>query len=68
MHASMAEVVAAIARKRGEHVLQKITYQPNEALQAQFANLPPMRCPRAIAAGFHNDGSLESLVERALEA
>jgi nucleoside-diphosphate-sugar epimerase len=67
MHASMAEVVAAIARKRGEHVLAKVSYQRNDALQAQFANLPPLRCPRAIAAGFHNDGSLEALVERALE-
>jgi D-erythronate 2-dehydrogenase len=67
MHASMAEVVAAIARKRGEQVTTKVRYQRNDALQAQFANLPPMRCPKAIAAGFHNDGSLESLVERALE-
>jgi D-erythronate 2-dehydrogenase len=67
MHASMAEVVAAIARRRGEQVTAKVRYQRNDALQAQFANLPPMRCPKAIAAGFHHDGSLESLVERALE-
>jgi naringenin degradation protein FdeJ len=67
LHASMAEVVAAIAHKRGEQVLEKVTYQRNDALQAQFANMPPLRCPRAIAAGFHNDRSLEHLVERALE-
>jgi nucleoside-diphosphate-sugar epimerase len=67
MRASMAEIVAAIARKRGDHVLKNVSYERNDALQAQFANLPPLRCPRAIAAGFRNDGSLEALVERALE-
>lgn len=68
MHASMEEVVAAIARQRGDHVLGNVRYERNDALQAQFANLPPLECPKALAAGFRNDGSLESLVQRALEA
>ena len=67
MHASMEEVVAAIARKRGEAVLRKVRYERNDALQAQFANMPPLICPKALAAGFRNDGTLEALVERALE-
>lgn len=67
MHASMEEVVAAIARQRGDHVLANIRYERNEALQAQFASLPPLRCPNAVAVGFRNDGSLELLVKRALE-
>jgi len=67
MHASMEDVVSAIARRRGDEVRRRITYQRNDALQAQFASMPPLRCPQALAAGFRNDGTLESLVERALE-
>ena len=37
------------------------------ALQAQFANYPPLLCPKSEAAGFRHDGSIESLVARALE-
>jgi len=67
MHASMEDIVAAIARRRGDEVRRKVSYQRNDALQAQFANMPPLRCPHALAAGFRNDGTLESLVERALD-
>lgn len=67
MHASMEDIVAAIARRRGDEVRRRVTYQRNDALQAQFANMPPLRCPHALAAGFCNDGTLEALVERALE-
>jgi D-erythronate 2-dehydrogenase len=67
LHASMAEIVAAIARVHGNHVLENIRYEPNDALQAQFANFPPLSCPRSVAAGFRHDGSLEVLVQRALE-
>ncbi|HVW70938.1 MAG TPA: NAD-dependent epimerase/dehydratase family protein [Steroidobacteraceae bacterium] len=67
LHASLGDVVAAIARVHGEEVLQHVTYQPNAALQAQFANLPPLCCPASLAAGFRNDGTLESLVQRALD-
>jgi nucleoside-diphosphate-sugar epimerase len=64
---TMEEVVAGIARKHGDGVYKLISYQPNDKLQAQFANYPPMRCPKAIAAGFKHDGSAEVLVQRALE-
>ena len=67
IHASMAEVVAAIARLRGTHVLKLVSYQPDPALQAQFADYPPLRCPTSEAAGFWHDGTLEMLVQRALE-
>jgi naringenin degradation protein FdeJ len=67
MHASMEDIVAAIARRRGDDVSRKVTYQRNDTLQAQFASMPALRCPKALAAGFRNDGTLESLVERALE-
>jgi len=44
-----------------------VSYAPNAALQAQFANYPPLRCPKSEAAGFRHDGTIESLITRALE-
>ena len=67
LHASMGEVVAAIGRVHGPGVPGRVTYQPNAALQAQFANYPPLQCPSSVAAGFKHDGSLEALVQRALD-
>jgi len=68
LHSSIGEVVSAIARIHGPGVLERVTYQPNATLQAQFASYPPLECPRSVAAGFKNDGSLEALVRRALES
>jgi nucleoside-diphosphate-sugar epimerase len=67
LHASLGDVVAAIARVHGEEVLEHVTYHHNATLQAQFANLPPLRCPTSVEAGFRNDGTLEILVQRALD-
>ena len=65
--ASMAEVVGALARVHGMDRRNLVRYAPNEALEAQFARLPPLRCPTSEAAGFRHDGSLEALVQRALD-
>jgi len=67
LHASLGDIVGAIARVHGAGVLERVTYRDNPALQAQFANLPPMHCPTSIEAGFRNDGTLETLVQRALD-
>lgn len=67
LHATMAEIVAVIGRVYGNQAPANVRYEPNEALQAQFANYPPLACPRSVAAGFTNDGSLATLVQRALE-
>jgi nucleoside-diphosphate-sugar epimerase len=67
LHASMADVVAAIARAHGEDVLARVTYRPKPELEAQFASLPPLRCPASLEAGFRHDGSLDVLVQRAIE-
>jgi D-erythronate 2-dehydrogenase len=48
-------------------VLQQVSYAPNAALQAQFANYPPLHCPESETAGFRHDGTIENLVNRALE-
>jgi len=66
-HVSIADIVAAIARVHGPDVLSRVSYAPNAALQAQFANYPPLRCPKSEAAGFRHDGTIESLITRALE-
>jgi D-erythronate 2-dehydrogenase len=66
LHASLGEVVAAIAQKHGPEVLRRVRYEPNPTLQAQFASYPPLRCPQALAAGFRHDGDLPTLIERAL--
>ena len=68
LHASFGEIVAAIAQKHGPEVLGRVRYEPNTKLQAQFASYPPLHCPRALAAGFRNDGNLPTLIERALHA
>ena len=68
LHASMREIVAALARVHGNHVLQNVRYEPDVHLQAQFASYPPLQCPRALAAGFRHDGTIESLVQRALDS
>jgi Nucleoside-diphosphate-sugar epimerases len=67
LHASMQDVVRAIARVHGDEVLGIVSYEPNPALQAQFASYPPLHCQQSIAAGFRHDGTLEALVQRALE-
>ena len=66
LHASLGEIVEAIAQKHGPEVLQRVQYQPDAKLQAQFASLPPLRCPRSLAAGFRHDGNLRNLIDRAL--
>lgn len=67
LHASIGDVVNALAKVHGADRRGLVTYQPNAALQAQFASYPPLVCPASLAAGFRNDGTLENLVTRALE-
>ena len=67
LHLSIEDVVEAIARKHGREVLMRVSYQPDRALQAQFASYPPLLCPSSEAAGFRHDGSVDQLIIRALE-
>jgi nucleoside-diphosphate-sugar epimerase len=66
LHASLGEVVSAIAQKQGADVLRRVRYEPDAKLQAQFASYPPLHCPKALAAGFRHDGTLSTMIERAL--
>jgi hypothetical protein len=66
LHASMAQVVDALASMYGEAVRSKAGYAPQADIQAQFASFPPLQCLRATAAGFRHDGTLQDLLQRAL--
>lgn len=67
LQASVADVAAAVARVCGADVLQRLSYEDDPALRAQFASFPPLHTPRSLEAGFRHDGSIENLVKRALE-
>ena len=67
LRATMAEVVEAIAREHGAEVQGRVAFGSDPALQAQFANLPPLNAPHAEAVGFHHDGTLQGLVKAALQ-
>jgi hypothetical protein len=68
LRASMAEVVAAIASVYGVDAEALVSYHDDPHLRAQYASYPPLECPDSLAAGFRNDGTVESLVRRALES
>jgi nucleoside-diphosphate-sugar epimerase len=64
---SMHELVAALAARLGADP-ESITYEGDERLEAQFGRLPPLSTPLAQGLGFRSDGSIASLVQRALAA
>lgn len=67
LHLSAGEVVDGVAEAFGVDARSLVSYEPDDKLQAQFANLPPMHCPNAEAAGFRHDGDAVTLVKRALQ-
>jgi D-erythronate 2-dehydrogenase len=64
---TIAEVVQALATVHGPELHGRISYQPDPTLQAQFANYPPLHCPRSLIVGFRHDGDAVALVRRALD-
>ncbi|MGC3980258.1 MAG: NAD-dependent epimerase/dehydratase family protein [Steroidobacteraceae bacterium] len=64
---SLGELVQAIASIYGQDVLSRVTYEPNEKLEAGFARQPPLNVPKSLAAGFRTDGDAVTLVKRALQ-
>jgi D-erythronate 2-dehydrogenase len=63
---SMTQLVQAVADVYGEDVLQRVSYQSNPALEANFGCYPPLSTPAAEAVGFRHDGDLPTLVRQAL--
>ena len=66
LRASAAEIVQALARRFGAALADRIEYRPSPALQAQFAQWPPLATPIADQLGFRHDGDLVTLINNAL--
>jgi nucleoside-diphosphate-sugar epimerase len=66
LRSSMQELVAAIAEVYGKDAIERVSFGSNPQLEANFGRHPPLRTAAADAAGFLHDGSLTTLVRRAL--
>ena len=66
LRATAAEVVAALAHRLGRAPEALVDYQPQAALQAQFAQWPLLATATAQGLGFAHDGDLDQLLENAL--
>jgi D-erythronate 2-dehydrogenase len=62
----MGDLAAAVAR-RTQTDPAMISFESDEALEAQFGRLPPLQTPHAKSLGFSCDRSLDDLVVQALE-
>ena len=67
LRVTIRELVAAICLESGGRV-EDVTYQPEEAIEAQFGRLPPLTTGFADQLGFRHDGHLDRLVKRAFNA
>ena len=63
---TMGDLAAEIAAQTGARA-DSVTYAPDAALQAAFGAQPPLATAAAEYAGFAHDGSLATLVARALQ-
>ena len=66
LRATTAQVIGAIAQRLGRDPDTLVDYQPQAALQAQFAQWPPLSTTTAHDLGFAHDGTLEQLLDNAL--
>lgn len=66
LRASAAEIVQAVGRHLGRDMMPLVAYEPQAALQAQFAQWPVLETDFADASGQVHDGDLDRLVARAL--
>lgn len=66
LRATVAEIVAALMRRHGTGVAQRIRYAPDPALIPQFARWPVLDTAYARRLGFVADPSLDVLLARSL--
>lgn len=64
LHLSVGQIVEALRRRFGSF---EIDYAPVERIEQRFGRQPPLTDGRALAAGFRDDGTIDALVEAALE-
>jgi nucleoside-diphosphate-sugar epimerase len=65
LRVSMADLIATIAAATGRDD-PRVRFKPDPAIEARFAQMPPLATPVADARGFRHDGDLATLVARAL--
>lgn len=65
LHLSVGQIVDALRRRFGSF---EIDYAPVERIEQRFGRQPPLADSRAIEAGFRHDGTIDGLVEAALES
>ena len=68
LHLSMAQVVGALALAFGADRKSLVTWAPEPLIERLFARYPPLHTPLAEELGFCHDGSVASLVAKALVA
>jgi nucleoside-diphosphate-sugar epimerase len=66
LRVTTTEVVAALSRRLGRAPETLVDYQPQGAMQAQFAQWPPLVTTTAHRLGFAHDGDLDQLLDNAL--
>jgi nucleoside-diphosphate-sugar epimerase len=67
LRCSIEEIVESLGRLTCIDTASLVTYQPVASVEERFGKLPPLHVPHAEAAGFRHDGTVDLLVERALE-
>jgi hypothetical protein len=63
---TMAQVVAALARRFGPDRAALVSYKPEPFIQSHFASYPPLNTPESEALGLAHDGDVDHLVSRAM--
>lgn len=66
LHLRMDALVDALAEVLGPSVHARVSYAPNEPLEAQFGRYPPLRTAIADRLGFRHDGDAVTLVRHVL--
>jgi nucleoside-diphosphate-sugar epimerase len=65
---TVAEVVAALARRFGADRTSLVRYEPDAFIERLFGAYPPLATPDAEALGLCSDGDIDRLIDRALGA
>lgn len=62
LHASVEDVIGGLNRCCGPQSTAGFQFEPDAAIEALFGRFPPLETPRARAAGFTCDGTVDALV------
>lgn len=66
LHATVGELVDALAQRFGPDRHELVTWAPQETVEQMFGRQPLLTTPAARALGLRDDGTLAQLIERAL--